>query len=325
MSLAAKPLIVQSDNTLLLDVHSPVFEKARAEIALFADLVKSPEHIHTYRISPLSLWNAASAGLAAQGIRGILERYSRYALPENVVFQIGETIARYGKLRLTRSDQPGKLFLEAEDEEIRAEILAHRGIMALLEECAGGFRVALVNRGTLKAQLIRIGFPVKDEAPLVRGDFLPLCLRSQSRNGKTFRPREYQIEAVKAWGSWEALDGLETPRAESADTAEEVPGSGFGTVVLPCGSGKTIIGIVALAHLNTHCLILTPNVAAVHQWIDELLDKTTLSAEQIGEYTGDRKQIRPITIATYQILVWRRRKDEDFPHFNLFREGSWGW
>jgi DNA excision repair protein ERCC-3 len=306
MTLDLKPLIVQSDSSLLLDVHSPGFEEARANIALFSELVKSPEHMHTYRISSLSLWNAASAGIDAHRIKDILEKFSRYPVPENILFNIRETIARYGKLRLLPTDDKGKLFLEIGEEKIREELKATRNVSGLLSECENGFWLRLLDRGTLKQQLIKIGYPVKDEAPLVRGDYLPIELRKKGLHGTQFRPRDYQVEAVKAWGS---LD---------------IPGTGFGTVVLPCGSGKTIVGIAALARLKTHCLILAPNVASVHQWMDELVDKTSLTLKEIGEYTGDRKEIKPVTIATYQIIVWRNRKEDDFPHFNLFSEMNWG-
>jgi DNA excision repair protein ERCC-3 len=301
-----KPLIVQSDSSLLLDVHSPLFEDARDRIALFAELEKSPEHIHTYRISPLSLWNAASAGIAEKRILGILSDYSRYPIPQNILVNIGEILGRYGKLRLLPTGNDNVLLLEVSSSALRKELAASKRIVSMLTETSEGFVVELVHRGTLKQELIRLGYPVKDEAPLVVGDPLPIGLRATSLGGKTFKPREYQIEAA------EAFTGL------------DVPGTGFGTVVLPCGSGKTVIGLAVMSRLKTNTLIVTPNVAAVHQWMDEMMDKTTVSRQDIGEYTGDRKEVRPVTIATYNILVWRNRRENDFPHFKLFKSRNWG-
>ncbi|HUV07980.1 MAG TPA: helicase-associated domain-containing protein, partial [Spirochaetia bacterium] len=294
-----KPLIVQSDSSLLLDVHCSLFEDARAHIALFAELEKSPDHIHTYRVSPLSLWNAASVGITGEAILDILRRYSRYPIPQNIPVSIGDVLSRYGKIRLQSADRAGRLFLEVTGRELIEEIKATRKLNALLEEREGGFLLDPINRGTIKQELIRIGYPVHDAAPLVEGDRLILDLRVSTLRGASFELRDYQVEAA------DAFLGL------------GVPGTGFGTVVLPCGAGKTIVGILVMARLKTNTLILVTNVAAVHQWIDELVDKTGVSRDEIGEYTGDRKEIRPITVATYNILVWRKRQDEEFPHFQI--------
>ena len=306
MTESQKPLIVQSDSTLLLDVHSPLFAEARDRIALFAELEKSPEHIHTYRISPLSLWNAASAGITEGRIVHILSAYSRYTIPRNILVSVAEILQRYGKLRLLPTEKEDILLLEVTSAALRRELMASKRITSMLTETEDGLLVELVNRGTLKQELISVGYPITDEAPLVSGDYLAIELRESSLAGKAFKPREYQIEAS------EAFAGL------------DIPGTGFGTVVLPCGSGKTIIGLTVMARLQTNTLIVTPNVAAVHQWIDEILDKTTIPAEAVGEYTGDRKEVRPVTIATYSILVWRDRREQSFPHFRLFRERNWG-
>ena len=301
-----KPLIVQSDSSLLLDVHCSLFEDARAHIALFAELEKSPDHIHTYRVSPLSLWNAASVGITGEAILDILRRYSRYPIPQNIPVSIGDVLSRYGKIRLQSADRAGRLFLEVTGRELIEEIKATRKLNALLEEREGGFLLDPINRGTIKQELIRIGYPVHDAAPLVEGDRLILDLRVSTLRGASFELRDYQVEAA------DAFLGL------------GVPGTGFGTVVLPCGAGKTIVGILVMARLKTNTLILVTNVAAVHQWIDELVDKTGVSRDEIGEYTGDRKEIRPITVATYNILVWRKRQDEEFPHFQIFKKRNWG-
>jgi DNA excision repair protein ERCC-3 len=277
----------------------------------FAELEKSPEHMHTYRISPISLWNAASAGLAPADIVEVLERYSRYAVPKGILEGFSDTMARYGRIRLTADTASGAgedLLLLADSGEAAAEIRAAKVLEKYLTGTGDGrsFRLRLVDRGTVKRQLIRLGWPVKDEAPLRDGEALELNLRRVSASGRPFAPRDYQLEAAQS-----VLGG-------------GGPGTGYGVVVLPCGSGKTLVGMVFMSLLKTNTLVLTTNVAAVHQWIDELLDKTDLAPESIAEYTGDSKRVAPVTIATYQILTWRPRKDGDFPHFKLFRERSWG-
>ncbi len=302
-----KPLIVQGDSTVLLDVHDPGYGAARAELAPFAELEKSPEHMHTYRITPLSLWNAASTGLTAASIVETLRNFSRYPVPENVSFFIGETISRYGKIRLTALEgEESMLLLTVEEESLRAELEANRKLSKYLIPRPDGFLVRLFDRGTIKQELIRIGYPVQDEAPLADGDRLEIGFRETTLSGVDFSVRDYQREAAAAF--------LGNAR----------PGTGFGTIVLPCGAGKTIVGMTVMDLLKTNVLILTTNVAAVHQWMDELLDKTELPKEMIGEYTGDNKLIRPVTVGTYQILVWRSKKDGDYPHFRLFRERNWG-
>jgi DNA excision repair protein ERCC-3 len=277
----------------------------------FADLEKSPEHMHTYRISPISLWNAASAGLTPADICKALKRYSRYAVPGGILEGFSDTMARYGRLRLTTDAASGDaedLLLLADNREAAAELGAAKALGKYLTETGDGlsFRLRLVDRGTVKRELIRLGWPVKDEAPLREGEALELNLRRIGASGRPFVPRDYQLEAARS-----VLGG-------------GGPGTGYGVVVLPCGSGKTLVGMVFMSLLKTNTLILTTNVAAVHQWIDELLDKTDLVPESIAEYTGDSKGVAPVTIATYQILTWRPRKDGDFPHFKLFRERPWG-
>jgi DNA excision repair protein ERCC-3 len=198
------------------------------------------------------------------------------------------------------------LFLVTADRAIRAEIGAAKHLEKYIEKTALGFRLKLTDRGTVKRELIRLGWPVKDEAPLVTGEPLEITLHERDGGEKPFTLRDYQIEAARSV----AGDGG--------------PGTGYGVVVLPCGSGKTVVGMAFMAHIKTNTLILTTNVAAVHQWIDELLDKTSLTAEEIAEYTGDSKSVAPVTVATYQILTWRPTKEGEFPHFKLFRERQWG-
>ncbi len=308
------PLIVQSDSSVLVDVHDPGFEDARAELAAFAELEKSPEHMHTYRMTPLSLWNAASAGLSAAAILQVLKTFGRFSVPDNVRFFIEDTIDRYGKIRLLATTDPAQLFLDVPEKALRIELMNTKRVAPYLTAVdqvfedgdRHGFLIHLYDRGTVKQELLAVGYPVQDEAPLVDGDPFPIRLRSTTSGGGAFHVRDYQLEAAKAFHG--------TGR----------PGTGFGTVVLPCGAGKTIVGMQVMEMVASNTLILTTNVAAVHQWIDELLDKTELTSDDVGEYSGDVKRIRPITVATYQILVWRPDKEQDFPHFGLFGERRWG-
>ena len=302
----SKPLIVQGDSTLLLDVHNPGFEDARTDIAPFAELEKSPEHMHTYKISPLSLWNAASAGITPDTIIERLNRWSRFPVPENIIFSIKDTISKFGKLILQETDKDGKLLLIINDKYIKAEILARKPLEKYLFPTEDGFLINLVDRGTIKQELLHLGYPVKDMAPLKAGAPLNVKLKDYTSSGAPFNIRDYQKEA--------------------ADTfcGDGGPGTGFGTIVLPCGAGKTIVGLKIMEILKTNTLILTTNVAAVHQWIDEIKDKTEIPADSIGEYTGDKKDIKPVTVGTYQILTWRPDKESDFPHFSIFRKEDWG-
>ncbi|MBN1685618.1 MAG: DEAD/DEAH box helicase [Spirochaetales bacterium] len=298
------PLIVQSDGSLLLDVHTRDFDEARLAVSTFADLEKSPEHMHTYRISSLSLWNAASLGVSFDWILESLERWSRYPIPGNVREHIVQVISRFGLVRMVKEDE-SNLLLVTNDPVVRLELESHKRLEGLLTPCVAGFRVRLVDRGTVKIELIKIGYPVKDEVPFTSGAFLDVNLKSGEPAGP-FEIRSYQTEAADAF------------------SGRDSPGFGHGTVVMPCGSGKTIVGMAIIARYKTNTLILTTNVAAVHQWIEELVEKTDLDRESIGEYTGDLKQIKPVTIATYQIVTWRPSKDEEFPHFRIFHERNWG-
>ena len=277
----------------------------------FAELEKSPEHIHTYRITPLSLWNAASAGFLPADVVRVLNEFTRYPVPPGITESFESTMSRYGKIRLVAGEaaagsRPDLLFLAASEKAILAEIGAAKPLEKYLEKTALGFTLRLVDRGTVKRELIRMGWPVLDEAPFVRGEDLDLRLRETCSPERPFILRDYQLEASRAV------------------LGEGGPGTGYGVVVLPCGSGKTIVGMVIMSLLKTNTLILTTNVAAVHQWMEELLDKTELKPEEIAEYTGDSKSVAPVTVATYQIITWRPKKDADFPHFKLFRERPWG-
>lgn len=326
------PLIVQSNRTLLLDVHAPLSEECRNALIPFAELVSSPEHLHTYQITPLSLWNAAGAGFSGEDAVAVLEKYSRYDIPQSVIMWIKESAGRFGKLRLVpapseKNFQTGEdeefLYLVSESPYVYKEIEANPAAKKMLVPCEYiapenalknvtqnemryCFKLLLTDRGTIKQNLLKLGWPVKDDVPLVDGEPLEFSLRKTTLSGKEFEIRRYQSEAAQSI------------------VGDRGPGTGFGTIVLPCGAGKTIVGITIMDMLRTNTLIVTTNISAVHQWISELLDKTTLTKEQISEYTGESKTICPVTVATYQILTWRPEKTGPYPHFSLFRKKGWG-
>ncbi len=301
-----KPIIIQSDKTVFLDVDSPAFEQARDALGGFAELIKCPEHIHTYVISPLSLWNAASAGVTADDVIQNLEAYSRYPIPENVKTDIVEYIGRYGRLKLIRED--GDLVLHTEDPLLLEEISRHKKVQPYLAErlSPNSIQVGKNYRGHLKQNLIKIGFPVQDLAGYVEGTEFDIQIKNTTCSGQPFALRDYQHSAVKAFYRDGSVSG------------------GSGTVVLPCGAGKTVIGLGVMAEVKKQTLILVTNVVALRQWCREILDKTTLDEKHICEYSGESKNIGPITLATYQILTYRRKKSDEFPHLKLFEAQDWG-
>src|SRR3989440_9886516 len=313
------PLIVQSDRTVLLEVDHPLHAEARDALAQFAELEKSPEHIHTYRLSPLSLWNAAAGGMNASMILELLTRYTKYDIPSNIVFDIREYISRYGRIKLVRDGD--MLLLTSTDTPLMAESIHHKRTQPYLlrQLDKNTIQVDASRRGHIKQALIHIGFPAEDLAGYTDGAPLSMQLRKETLSGDDFAPRAYQYAASAAF------------------YASGAPSGGSGVVVLPCGAGKTIVGLATMADIQRATLILTPNTIAVRQWIQEIIDKTDISPEMIGEYTGDRKEICPITVSTYQILTYRRphtkerndgegevETEEDFPHFSLFTSYDWG-
>lgn len=302
----SNPVIVQSDRSILLEVDHPLHAEARDVLAQFAELEKSPEHIHTYRLSPLSLWNAASGGMSAQEILELLTRYSKYDIPVNVAVDIREYVSRYGRVKLIREGDA--LLLTSNDAALIAEIMHHKRTQPYLlrQLSSHTIQVDASRRGHIKQALIHIGFPAEDLAGYTEGSPLPLKLRSKTLQTKDFEPRKYQYAASAAY------------------YAGGAPSGGSGVVVLPCGAGKTIVGLVTMADIQRATLILTPNTIAVRQWIQEIVDKTDIPPEMVGEYTGERKDICPITVSTYQILTYRRSEEEDFPHFALFTSYDWG-
>ncbi len=303
----SNPVIVQSDRSILLETDGPLFDDARDAIASFAELVKSPEHIHTYRISPLSLWNAAAAGMDADLIIANLAKFSRYDLPENIVSEIREYVSRYGRLKLYKLED-GQLVIESPDSMLITELLNNNQVKPYVTGQLGPNKMVVApgDRGNIKCVLIKIGFPVEDLAGYVSGAPLAFDLRETALTGRPFGLRKYQREAVAAFWAGGANHG------------------GSGAIVLPCGAGKTCVGIGAIHAMQTQTLVLTTNTIALRQWKSELLDKTTLTPEQIGEYSGNSKEIRPITLATYQVLTYRKAKDSPFIHFDLFDKGNWG-
>jgi DNA excision repair protein ERCC-3 len=300
------PVIVQSDRTILLEVDNDNFVQARNALSKFAELEKSPEHIHTYRLSPLSLWNAASLGLTSEQVTGYLEQFSKYDIPQNIRFEIIEQMSRYGKLKLISDG--GMLKLESTEEHIITEIWNSEQLRPYLDELLDNYTVLInpANRGFIKQSMIKLGFPVEDVAGYTAGLPLKISLRKISRGRREFDLRAYQNEAVEVFYEGGSAHG------------------GSGVIVLPCGSGKTIIGIGIMEKCSTRTLILTTNITALRQWRDELLDKTSLTAGKVGEYSGERKDIKPVTIATYNILTYRKTKLSGFPHFSLFNREDWG-
>ena len=341
------PLIIQSDRTLLLDVHAPLANDCRNDLIPFAELEKSPEHLHTYRLTPLSLWNATSAGFTPEDAIKVLEKYARYDVPQSVVFWIQETAGRFGKLKIVpgpKMQVPLKpievfseettytgqmieeqfLYLVASSKPIFLEISANPNLKKYIFPCEYDesvenacveltedekkycFLLKLTDRGTIKQELLKILWPVKDEVQLEDGEPLDFSLKETTSDGKKLEIRNYQKEAAKAI------------------VGNRGPGTGFGTIVLPCGAGKTVVGMTVMDMLKTSTLIITTNISAVHQWINELLDKSNLTPDMIAEYTGESKTIKQVTVATYQILTWRPEKDGPYPHFSIFKERPWG-
>ncbi len=300
------PLIVQGDHTVLVEVDSPRYVEARNQLLRFAELVKSPEHIHTYRITPLSIWNACAAGLSPDDIGDTLEEYTKYPIPRHIHVEIKDYASRYGRLRLRKDAQ--RLIMIASDAALAEEVSRHKTVAPLLGERRSPmeFVVEPVARGRLKQALVRVGYPLEDLAGYVEGEGLAIRLRPTALSGQPFALRPYQQQVADAFHDAGSVRG------------------GSGVIVLPCGAGKTIVGIGCMAQVQASTLILTTSVTAVRQWKAELLDKTTIDASRIGEYSGTTKEIRPITIATYHILTHRIAKDVDFTHLGLFDERNWG-
>ena len=300
------PLIVQSDKTVLLEVDNPRYEAARDALARFAELVKSPEHMHTYRISPLSLWNAAAAGVSVEVILDTLTEYGKWELPSNLRADIVDHVGRYGRIKLEKRE--GELWLTSSDDILITEIEHHKQIQPFLlgRPERGALRVDPARRGHLKQALIKIGFPVEDLAGYMAGSPMEIALRETRANGKPWSLRAYQREAIDLFWAGGSARG------------------GSGVIALPCGAGKTMVGIGAIARAQTQTLIICTNTVSARQWMHELADKSSLPLEAIGEYTGEKKELRPVTITTYQCLSYHKRGTDEFPHLELFQARDWG-
>ncbi|MBI5485826.1 MAG: DEAD/DEAH box helicase [Deltaproteobacteria bacterium] len=299
-------LIVQSDGSVLLEVHAPRAEEARAALAPFAELVKSPEHVHTYRLTPLSVWNARAAGLAAEQMVTALREHARYVVPPGVEQEIRELAARYGRVVITRDGDA--LRCACLDEVTAERLFRDREAGRYLGNRIDGtnFRVAASQRGVLKQALIAAGYPAEDLAGYVAGEPFATTLCERTAAGEAFSVRDYQRQAAEAF----YLAGSER--------------GGSGVVVLPCGAGKTVVGLAAMALVGQTTLVLATSLTSVKQWRRELLDKTGVRPEDIAEYTGERKNTGPVTLTTYQILTWRADREGAFPHLELFRARAWG-
>jgi DNA excision repair protein ERCC-3 len=343
------PLIVQSDKTVLLEVENPLYEACRDSLAAFAELVKSPEYVHTYRISPLSLWNAAASGVTFEQVKESLLTYSKYDVPQNVIDDVSSYMGRYGRLKLHKEHLPSgesRLVLRADDPYLIIEITHSKQMAPFIAGQIDELSLEIPGhlRGHAKQALLKMGFPVEDLAGYVEGEHCDIELRSIALSGNAFNMRDYQVQSCDAFWAHGSASG------------------GSGVLVLPCGAGKTVIGIGAMSRAQTSTLILATGITAARQWKSELLDKTTIPPDSIGEYSGDTKEIKPVTIATYQVMTYRKRKptakiegqdlsaealakvedktgrqddgktvgdaglkfDEEFPHLQLFNARDWG-
>jgi DNA excision repair protein ERCC-3 len=289
------PLIVQSDKTLLLDIDHAMSTECRRAIAPFAELERSPEHIHTYRLTNLGLWNARAAGHDAEMVIDTLIKYSRYAVPHSILVDVAETMSRYGRLRL-EADPIHGLILVTTDTAVLEEVIRAKKIAPLLGVRIDNETIAVhpSQRGQIKQSLLRLGWPAEDFAGYVDGQAHEIALKQTD-----WKIRPYQELAAE--GFWHG---------------------GSGVVVLPCGAGKTIVGAAAMAHAKATTLILVTNTVAARQWREELLKRTTLNEDEIGEYSGAKKEIRPVTIATYQVMT--KKKDGVYAHLDLFDTHDWG-
>lgn len=303
MGFGTGPLIVQSDKTVLLEVDNPDADAARADLAPFAELERAPEHIHTYRITPLALWNARAAGHDAEQVVDVLERYAKFPVPQPLLIDIAETMDRYGRLTLTKHPAHG-LSLISHDPAVLAEVTKHKKIRPMLGEQidADTWTVHPSERGRIKQELLKVGWPARDTAGYIDGEAHPISWEHHDERGDgtpTWELRDYQRMA--------------------ADSFRE---GGSGVVVLPCGSGKTIVGAAAMVDAQRTTLILVTNTVAGRQWRDELLKRTSLTEAEIGEYSGEKKEIRPVTIATYQVVT--RKTKGEYRALELFDSRDWG-
>ena len=301
MGFGTGPLIVQSDKTVLLEVDNPEADAARAALAPFAELERAPEHVHTYRITPLALWNARAAGHDAEQVVDVLERFSKFPVPQPLLIDVAETMDRYGRLSLTKHPAHG-LILVSHDPAVLAEVTKHKKIRPMLGEQidADTWTVHPSERGRIKQELLKVGWPANDTAGYIDGEAHAIAWQDQGTGGHdTWELRDYQRMAADSF-----CEG------------------GSGVVVLPCGAGKTIVGAAAMVDAQRTTLILVTNTVAGRQWRDELLRRTSLTEDEIGEYSGEKKEIRPVTIATYQVVT--RKTKGEYRALELFDSRDWG-
>jgi len=297
VSIGTGPLIVQSDKTVLLEIDHEQAQEARTSLAPFAELERAPEHVHTYRITPLALWNARAAGHDAEQVMDVLENYSRFPVPQPLLIDIADTMDRYGRLKLIKHPAHG-LVLETTDRAVLTEIQRHKKIKPMLGTAIDEDSVTVhpSERGRLKQELLKVGWPAEDLAGYVDGEAHPIEL---SQEHEQWQLRDYQEMAAESF--WEG---------------------GSGVVVLPCGAGKTMVGAASMAKAKATTLILVTNTVAGRQWKDELVRRTSLTEEEIGEYSGEKKEIRPVTIATYQVVT--RKSKGEYRALELFDSRDWG-
>ncbi|MFV9510211.1 DNA repair helicase XPB [Tepidibacillus sp. LV47] len=301
-----RPIMIQNDRTLLLEVNHPKFKKAREEISPFAELLKSPGYFHIYRMTPVTLWNAAANGYSWKQVIGILDQYSKFHVPTFIKDEIRLYMERYGILSFER--EGNQIHCKSKDPKVLDEFLSFASLQPYFRERLNEHTVVIDehDRGFLKQELIKLGYPVRDLAGYQEGEYLSFSLLAKTKSGKSFQLRDYQRKAIDIFYEKGAVTG------------------GSGVIVLPCGSGKTIVGIGIMELLQAETLILTTNTSSVRQWIDELIDKTSLTEEMIGEYSGQKKEVKPVTVATYQILTYRSKAELEFEHMKLFQQRNWG-
>lgn len=303
------PLIVQSDHTLLLEVQNPEYTACRDFLVSFAELVKSPEFMHTYRTTPLSLWNAAALGIEIESILDNMTKFSKYPLPAPVIQSMTDWYQQYGKLVLEKSDDEEYLLLTVTDDYIFDKITHDDALKSFWYEYDTTEKALVVrasDRGNVKHALIKAGYPVNDLCGYIKGEQLEIALRDVTLEHQKFSLRDYQLDAIDAF-------------YQNGRNA-----GGNGIIVLPCGSGKTIIGVGTMACISNHTLIVTTNTTSVHQWRHEILQKTHLTEDHVGEYIGGHKEIKPITITTYQMLTYRASKYDPMNNMKVFTQRNWG-
>jgi len=300
VNVTDRPLIIQSDRAILVEVQNPGYPLVRDFLGVFAEMVKSPEYIHTYRITPISLWNAAACGMSFDRIRNFLQQQSRYPVPGELIRELKDEFEAFGKVILRRDDDG--LYLDIDDADVYRRVARSEAMGPFIRtRREGRLYIEPAARGDVKQALIAMGLPARDVAGYEDGDPLPIRILPDQL---TLRP--YQQEAVNIFHAGGSAEG------------------GSGVVVMPCGAGKTIVGIGVMEKVGMSTLVLTTNTTALKQWKQEIVNRTSLTEDQVGEYSGDRKEVGPVTVATYQILTYRRSRSDPFKYFELFDSRNWG-